>query len=368
MSRIHNHKDPHKPRRQSGGSAGKFKKLHHQLTFTNRSKDPSLGLSIAQDASFDSNVVTILSNIPIEEDKEREQNYVIASRVHLFDVTIHARDPMEYMALIDVVYEDTGETVQCVTPKHSQKLLLDNQNTSRFELQDDEEDNVVIGMHSAKASFAVKIRETSRFHMKPTNNIKKKKSMIRKFVFRVSIFRCNFVSQIPELERIHVSDSASFHVIERKARDTTNKQSKKKNNNKRSREEEDENQQQQLNDKENVNPLKKVKEEQCDDENLKCNESLALSSYSPSMNCVDDILEECFNELSECMSFDTHHQEQVVSSENHHQSTTTTSYCCSENNELDFIREDQSPIFMNNLSTSCSLSMFVDPDVFMFNL
>jgi hypothetical protein len=358
MSRIHNHKDPHKPRRQSG-HAGKFKKFHQQLTFTNRSQDASLGLLITEDESFDSNTVTIQSNIPIDEDRERELNYVISSRVHLFEVYIHAVNPLEYMALIDIVYADTGETVRCVTSKHYQKLILDNQNTSRFEIQD-EDDNPIVGMHSAKASFAVKIRETSRFHVKPNNIKKNKKSMIRQFVFRISIFRCAFASQSPVLERVHVSDSLTFYVTERKqtTRDnsaTTNKQSKKK----RSRTEGS-----QLNDKVDT-PISRKKRKQQEssstDEKLKINDSFASTSCAPSM---DDFLEKSFNELDEVHFLDN------TIEENHHEHVSNEELYDilsseDDNHELDFIREDQSPIINNE--TSSSLSLF-DPDTFLFNL
>jgi hypothetical protein len=184
-------------KKKNSGVAGKFKSLHNQVHFVNRSQDFQC---------TNCGTVTIQTNIPMQEEMEGDERVVIASRVHNFIIEMHNNQPLDassYFALLDVVYFDSGERVTCLLGRHEQKGILENETMNRFDYSGSDK--------TCSASFSVKLRETNRNHTYTEKN----KKMQRKFCFRITIFRSDFYAQIPGLQRIYVADSLSFNVLER---------------------------------------------------------------------------------------------------------------------------------------------------------
>jgi hypothetical protein len=184
--------------KKNSGQAGKFKRLHKELLFINRTNEESFNIQNSLKGN-----VEIKSNIP---DTNKVDCMVLSSRVILFELSIYTEKSSKeelnnLLAFLDVVYIDTGEKVKCLSKKNQGKHILSKHKTARFDLISSEGE-----LEHWKAQFEVKFRETSRDHMDTT-------AKNRKFCFRFSLFRF-----ITSFGLCYVSDSRSFRVIERERR------------------------------------------------------------------------------------------------------------------------------------------------------
>lgn len=248
------------------GIAGRYKKLHSQVGFHQIYPSPLLpSLCPIKNENEESAGVTtttsttavIQTNIPMLEEMERNEMFVIASRTHMFEVVTMLDRPEEYMAMIDVYYADTGEKVSCLSDRNRYCHILEDQNVARFEVCRKstpssttasrtvvnkvksefeeyeafickEDDTNVEQLFTCRAEFHVRFRETNRLHIAqcPADERRKlRKKTYRKFCFRVSIYRLNQLdaNDHPSMYKKCVYESVSFNVLERSKRNESAK-------------------------------------------------------------------------------------------------------------------------------------------------